>query len=1653
MGLMCKALFRPWAAMSEQPPAVKEAWLAEILAATCLIQLQAVLMVQAVEAGGAATSDTEGFARSGGHQPSLHTLLDDVADARLEAMIWSAREVTELLGPGVAPASFQTLLSRLLFLEDNRHSYISPGETFAEAEEAAMRVLMWEVPLREDTLTHIVVMGLTDSPLLPGDALGLIEGLLQRSAGQALSRGSLPEAGLTDNFELVHGIFRLSVYKPPPAPLPPPPGMEPALPLAVPDLWWAAVRCTALLASLSFPTIGHNILAEVPTVRAILEMVATGSQAYPIVRSPEALRQFEELTAKIQEEDAAVQEKLYRNIQECGAQWQQRGEGWIRLDHSAGPRVPPLQVVKQLMEPRGTENLGSALRACTDPDILGSITANQAFEEAWEWLEDVLGEDPKVISRLPKAWRPALLLQCLVRSPPDSLEGSARQLELQPPPDAAIALTSNIARMIRSGLGGEDNLGADPAPSSAVYFFSNLLSNRSPRQREAALRALNLIFGERMEAPRAAPLSSLGDTAAPSVDTLDGGPSAAGHQWIEEVVRILNGKEVLAALLEQLARGLQRERDLPTAASHLISLARHAPPEVAFRGLRNLVTRGPAIVSGVLGPQAPPGAAKAALDVLKAVQALLKESQTEGREAVQSTSSAVQLSGPVPDGPPEEAGDAAHEGPQVPLDAKGVAEVALPVLAMVAGYVHTAGGAGGRPASDREALLKQYQEALQSVLGTSPSPNCTGGPEGASPVVQAGLLPDLATFLKGDADMAARLAACPEPCLASLGLQALDPAGILRLVLTGAFTSDPAILLQTLDGLPEEDIVSVTPDVCSTAMTAESLQALLQGAVAALRSQCQGGPSKDRSDKQGLAVPDPGAHPSQIQHPGDSPQTVPMDIDGQAMEIERSHLTGPRLSAALVACLSSSAPSLTDLALLASEVLLQGRSKRSQGVPAALAEVSGKTGIMEKVRDVTGIEPGAAVTESKTEAQVLPQVTGEKPGLVKGEAAGTAYIGDILGQLKQRPAKKRRTTGDAHTGQDAADDVDDALKVCERFLLQGEQVSQASEGGVASKAQEAAVALWLLLDPDLSHPVSKGILASALKRLLSARAGEEEEGGGGEEEVTVGGTASEVQRVVGWLEQLVSHMDTHGSWAARLALAHSLLALPMGATMLQAAANLVFDHVDACVRNAATWVGWEIVPDEAVSSCEGQSEKPFQDPIKWPHELKSRRGGSTEEAVTAECLTPLLLSNAEGTALLSVLLRSSSPRARRVALLSTVCLTQPHLATHMVRFLSAQALCSTISAGPSARNPPLAAAGGTRSPGPSGAAVPPSALDSRESLGTPCGTHPVDAPLGTTRQAGWRVRTDERAMLGSFFLGHDASKQCGKEGAEGASGAGRGAGGVWRHGGPDSAQEDKNRESEAWGILRELYPALPDRVKRILRPSEDSPSDVAGFWTALQCRMASEDVVPGSWVSDEVAGAVREISAGNATDTSGAEEAIAAHPALGLAVLSSREGLLQAVLQAAGSGTPRDTVTSAAILHITKLVKLVTALMTSLGAVGALEHALAPAAQVAERGLPVEDTTTPLEALLYLMVDVARTCLAVEDIAVIPACIKCVSAIGEALLLAWPLWDGIGLDLVSALHEAFPIVASISQLRAKVGPAAVSEGCSRDALIACLEAT
>jgi hypothetical protein len=77
--------------------------------------------------------------------------------------------------------------------------------------------------------------------------------------------------------------------------------VEPPPALATAPAWWAAVRCLVLLASrLASPAVAEAALASHPTLRALLQMLATGCRRFPIVGGEAAAADFRRQQERLQ---------------------------------------------------------------------------------------------------------------------------------------------------------------------------------------------------------------------------------------------------------------------------------------------------------------------------------------------------------------------------------------------------------------------------------------------------------------------------------------------------------------------------------------------------------------------------------------------------------------------------------------------------------------------------------------------------------------------------------------------------------------------------------------------------------------------------------------------------------------------------------------------------------------------------------------------------------------------------------------------------------------------------------------------------------------------------------------------------------------------------------------------------------------------------------------------------------------------------------------------------------------------------------------------------------------------------------------------------------------------------------------------------------
>ena len=440
----------------------QEAWLGEVMAIVCYVQLLAAAALLAPErppappstegAGAAAASERplplaavapagprahptglpgaprraagaaaapapaagepSGASAAGQRGAAVAAFLDDAAGAALAAVQWG-RDVVAAALPGLPPARFRALLLRVLFLEPGPGAYFSAGEAFGAAEAAALALLAGSVPAGEDLLTHVVLLGLTPTPLAPADALEVVEALLRRTAAQAAAAGGRgpPAGAAVGNAQLPGAVLQLALYQAPAAPAPPQPGLPDPPGLARCADWWAALRCGVLLAALHPGRLAAALAADVPAAAAMLDMLVTASRSWPPGDDAAAATAAADAAAAEATADATAAAEVARFLGACGAAWEPPPGGVVRLAPGAAPRALPAGVVDELFAMDALYGLGAALRACRAPDLLAAAAGRQRLAAAWPWAARVLRADPAALPHLQRAWRAPLLLR------------------------------------------------------------------------------------------------------------------------------------------------------------------------------------------------------------------------------------------------------------------------------------------------------------------------------------------------------------------------------------------------------------------------------------------------------------------------------------------------------------------------------------------------------------------------------------------------------------------------------------------------------------------------------------------------------------------------------------------------------------------------------------------------------------------------------------------------------------------------------------------------------------------------------------------------------------------------------------------------------------------------------------------------------------------------------------------------------------------------------------------------------------------------------------------------------------------------------------------------------------------------------------------
>ena len=497
----CSAAYRDWPDVWRhlmQPPEdaagwsepVREQWLLEVIQMVTFMQLLLIGDTPSTPLG----KDGEGSPGGGG-------ALETVAQFAAEAAEWCQAILCDLL-PDISSSNLALAVRRLLFLE-GRQAYFTSGEGVPEHESDAFNRLATGLPTSEDTLTRVVLMGLTDTPLSGEDALELAEALLRRSASawaaQPQSRRAISRIS---NPQVLSALSRLAEYSPPAPPLAGIEPEEPLLPLARVTLYWKVLLVLVLVCALNFEDFGSVMLEEFPAVTALMEALATSRPCYPRAYESGPAEALEDPESKRAADDEEASLLLQKYLSQCGSLWAPPQEGLLRLNFSLVRAAPP-EVLDQLMKIDVQYSLGKHIRSLSSPDILLNILEAMQQEEAWDWLVPILEHEPAASAKLPPEWSGTLLLELFDRL--NTCEKAQRD------PETTHTMINHSSKRLRDVLETADNW--DSPVLMALTPIVDALLGESARQRDLAHSSLNAIFGEGLSESEAGSVAPVGDTS------------------------------------------------------------------------------------------------------------------------------------------------------------------------------------------------------------------------------------------------------------------------------------------------------------------------------------------------------------------------------------------------------------------------------------------------------------------------------------------------------------------------------------------------------------------------------------------------------------------------------------------------------------------------------------------------------------------------------------------------------------------------------------------------------------------------------------------------------------------------------------------------------------------------------------------------------------------------------------------------------------------------------------------------------------------------------------------------------------------------------------------------------------------------------------
>ncbi|KAJ8037540.1 Integrator complex subunit 1 [Holothuria leucospilota] len=540
----------------ELDPALKERYLKSVVDILCLTSLLSVTP-QVREAVNAYTR---------GDHKDLEVIRKFQRQSSLiqrDCVWWSHTVVPEMFP--MAQKDFQDQLQKLLFMKPVE-AYCSKDNWPPEGDRSLLMSLLSEVPVEEDSLIRILIMGLTrEIHLNPGDAIDLVDKMVKRAAVlHTDDTDSFPVLKI-ERLELIDALLNCCSYHYPEN-ISLPEGYKPPS-LAIVNLYWKNWVILLILAAFNPQNIGKTGWQHYPTLRCMMEMVMTNNFTFPpasLAPTEAVLEEFR--NSERQMNQLEKEEIIHFENHLASVSITERNSlllaQLIHMNPSGPARRPPVQVLEQLQQLNKVLKLGHMFCKSRDPDFLLDIIHQQGTSQSMSWLSELVNSSDTSLDMLPVQ----CLCEFLMNAEPKSSEDGGTTSTDAESEEKQMEKQAQLCSRIQTILYNPDGK-AETTCEILEYFLKKLVLVQ-PGLRARSLEVLAMVISR----PASDDETPLKDPNAPS-------HLLESHSWLLRNVPTLPNFVAAKSLIGvSLRKAMQVETDPATVSAYAAYLAHHINP-------------------------------------------------------------------------------------------------------------------------------------------------------------------------------------------------------------------------------------------------------------------------------------------------------------------------------------------------------------------------------------------------------------------------------------------------------------------------------------------------------------------------------------------------------------------------------------------------------------------------------------------------------------------------------------------------------------------------------------------------------------------------------------------------------------------------------------------------------------------------------------------------------------------------------------------------------------------------------------------------------------------------------------------------------------------------------------------------------------------